>query len=215
MMNKNNVCPLYGAVHGALITFDTGACTYALVASILFQLCYCLYRFITMVLLHFRKISENHIIFAPGIQRLYILHEVIVTILTFVSACILSAGINSSCSNITCSLQNWYSAGQTAQAGAWISTFIFVALTTFGVLYLRGVNSEAPTQGVSFTASSGYPGTVISGIDSSQQGDTATHPNQDNPHPSQGSSKDYPMNENPQLYYPQNPPRYEDILKTY
>ncbi|CAL1547563.1 unnamed protein product [Lymnaea stagnalis] len=167
MMSKVG-CPLNGSHFGSYLTYYAGSCYFALVVSIVFQLIYCVFRLISTLLLNLGILGNQLFIYGPNFQVMYVIFEMIVTLFIFISACTLSAGVNTTCNILYCTNQSWYSAAKAAQAGAWLSTLIYVTADIVGVLFLRRTNAlpcgrSASTPEVTFTAASGHHDVVVAG----------------------------------------------------
>ncbi|XP_055879765.1 uncharacterized protein LOC106059896 [Biomphalaria glabrata] len=159
MMEHENGCPLYMS---ALQVYTSSSCNFTMFVSIVFQLIYCVFRLISTGLLLSGNFRSELFLFNKQNQRYQVLLEIIFTFFTLVTACLLSSGVNQSCSVIECTGQDWYESSRTAQAGAWISTLLFVVLVIVGYTYLKRTNNlfwqtEAPTQDINVTQSSGQP----------------------------------------------------------
>ncbi|CAL1547564.1 unnamed protein product [Lymnaea stagnalis] len=153
MTGKAGSCPAFQTKE-----WNKAICDLTLVVTILFQLIYCTFRLVPSTLLHLGKLRPESAFFAYAVQRWYILGELNFTLLTGITAALLSAGIGVTCTNVDCSNVEWYPAAQVAQTGAWLSTICFVPLIVCDVVSLRRIGI-LPTrlQEVTFTASSGHP----------------------------------------------------------
>ncbi|KAH9496140.1 hypothetical protein Btru_012150 [Bulinus truncatus] len=135
-------CPLFQLKH-----WSKGVCDFTLVVAILLQLIYCTIRFVPALLLFLGKIRSRAVFFAYSVQRCYILGELNFAIVIFVTAALLSAGVSSTCSSISCDQVDWFPAVQIAQVGAWLSSIIFVPLLVLDILALQRMTDEEEFSG--------------------------------------------------------------------
>ncbi|BFZ06945.1 hypothetical protein BsWGS_09984 [Bradybaena similaris] len=146
-------CILYGSVIAS-------NCNYPMAIAIIFQLIYALARIVMLMLLFLGKLTTDMFVFSNILELVYVLLDVIACILTFIGACILSAGHNSLYGG---SCPNCNTASNVAQAGAWISTILWIVICAVGIIYiLRAgkvpwVKSGAGTSGGAGTTSASAP----------------------------------------------------------
>ncbi|KAH9496138.1 hypothetical protein Btru_012143 [Bulinus truncatus] len=125
--NLNGYCPLYqrGPVSN---------CNYPMAIAIIFQLFYTLYRIVILFLFKIGKLTADMFLFSDLMDLVHLGIDLIGLFLIFIAACILSAGHNSTCTN--CPDMAWVSASRAAQAGAWISTIVWLLLFILEFLYM-------------------------------------------------------------------------------
>ncbi|XP_005097819.2 uncharacterized protein LOC101859703 [Aplysia californica] len=136
MKDKRGLCPLY-LDGGRYFTLDySPPCNFPLCEAV-FQLLYCVFRVVVLTLLLSGRASSDHSLYGLKAQSGFVAYELVTAFIIFICACILSAGTNDTCSNMwwECD-KDWYSSAQAAQAGAWLSTFLFLASGGVGLLYL-------------------------------------------------------------------------------
>lgn len=233
MMSQVGFCPLNGSYYKGYWTYYSGSCYFALIVSVVCQLIYCIYRLISTFLLQLGILGNQSFIYGPKCQVTYVVFEMTVTLLIFISACTLSAGVNTTCHLLYCKDISWYSAAKAAQAGAWLSTLIYVAADIVGVLFLKRTNvlpcrTSAGSREVTFTTASGHQGVMASGTLSYPTTSGAYlnpgYPNstvyqgQEAPksgHPVDGAGSDYSTRG--QHFVPisldDKPPSYDDVVK--
>lgn len=127
----NGLCPLYefGAVSN---------CNYPMAVAIIFQLFYTLYRIVIILLLKLGKLNTEMFILSSIMELIYTIIDAVTLLFIFIAACILSAGHNDTCSDSFFAkyCTNWVSASRAAQAGAWISTLLWLFLVIVEFIYL-------------------------------------------------------------------------------
>jgi len=140
-------CPLYYSVEDGRANIGPASnCNFPLAIAIMWQLLFLLFRVGTLVLLMLGKFTSDFVLFSDMMEAAYVVTEFFGFFFTFIGACILSAGTNSTCDAVPgiCGseslLADSYSASKAAQAGAWISTFLWagVFLVGFFSMYRAG-----------------------------------------------------------------------------
>ncbi|XP_059157333.1 uncharacterized protein LOC131941811 [Physella acuta] len=126
--NVGGFCPLY---HPGPVS----NCNYAMAIAIIFQLFYTLYQIVVLLLLKFGKFTTEMFLFSNVMELVYFCIDVVAFILTFIAACILSAGHNDTCGG-RYSCEKFESASRAAQAGGWISTILWLVLCILVLLYM-------------------------------------------------------------------------------
>ncbi|KAK7504325.1 hypothetical protein BaRGS_00004629 [Batillaria attramentaria] len=118
-------------------------CNYPVAIAVIFQLLYGLFRLATLILLMLGKFNSEFILFTDMFQLIYTAVDAVALFLTFIGACILSAGINSACDLPNCEAiaaqlgdEDAVSRLHTAEAGAWISFIIWLVLVVVSVFWL-------------------------------------------------------------------------------
>ncbi|CAG5132351.1 unnamed protein product [Candidula unifasciata] len=143
--NHLGLCLLYYSGYAAPVS----NCNYPMAIAIIFQLIYALARIVLLALLMLGKLTTEMFVFSNILELVYVLLDVIACILTFIGACILSAGF-------TGSSQYFWGSSKTsvdiAQAGAWIGTILWIILSVVGVVYILRAGK------LSFTKSGGTSG---------------------------------------------------------
>jgi len=136
-------CPLYCELtsSGANFVWDCGSasnCDFPMAIAIMFQLLFLLFRVGTLVLLLLGKLTSDFVLFQDMMEVAYIVTEFFGFFFTFIGACILSAGFNTSCDSFNCDDLDYAfeSPGKAAQAGAWLSTFLWLFVFLVGFLFL-------------------------------------------------------------------------------
>ncbi|XP_005106362.2 transmembrane protein 179 isoform X1 [Aplysia californica] len=158
MKGEAGFCILYLDVSGRLVEEPSDAnCIFPVAISIIFQLCYSLSRMVMLFLLSLHKISTSFVLFTDMMELAYVVTDFCAFFLTFIGACILSAGTNDTCDTFKCDGTAWYSASKAAQAGAWISTFgwLFIFVVGFISLWRAG---KIPFLGGGAAATTGASG---------------------------------------------------------
>lgn len=138
-------------------------CNYCVAMAVIFQLLYALFRLVTLLLLVLGNLTADFMLFSDLFQLVYTGVDTVAWFLVFISACILSAGINSFCSDIDCSNISHVSRMHAAEAGAWISFILWLVLMVVGIFWLFRQGklpfiSRAPAQ--SGDGTSGAQGTA-------------------------------------------------------
>ncbi|XP_076442063.1 uncharacterized protein LOC143281043 [Babylonia areolata] len=113
-------------------------CNYCVAMAVIFGMLYGLFRLVTLVLLVLGKLAPDFVLFSDLCQLVYTGVDTVAWFLVFISACILSAGINSFCSTVIgdCSNYTQVSRLHAAEAGAWISFILWLVLMVVGIFWL-------------------------------------------------------------------------------
>ncbi|GFR59942.1 hypothetical protein ElyMa_000066700 [Elysia marginata] len=169
-------CPLYSDVQ-SLEDGAVSSCNYPMAISILFQLLYLLFRVAILLLFFLGKFNKDMFFFSDVMELVFEIVDCLAFFLTFIGACILSAGHNSACdgNKVYCDhFAKWISASRAAQAGAWISTFgwLFIAIVGFLTLMRAG---KIPCLGGAASGQAANSGQASS--DGGQQPPMQTPPN--------------------------------------
>lgn len=182
----NNYCFLY------MEFLDAGPasnCNYPVAMSVIFQLMYGLFRLVTLILLMLGILNHDFILFSDLFQLIYTAVDAVALFLTFIAACILSAGTNATCGSATwsttdCNLiskavgdESAVSRMHTAEAGAWISFILFLVLVATGVFWLFRQGK------IPFLSRSGQTGDSVPGATG------ATSPQMETPPATEDTSK--------------------------
>ncbi|RUS72325.1 hypothetical protein EGW08_019917 [Elysia chlorotica] len=137
-------CPLYSDVRTGQ-DGTVSSCNYPMAIAIIFQLLYLLFRVAILILFFLGKFNKDMFFFSDVMELVFEIIDCIAFFLTFIGACILSAGHNSACdgqyNEYYCDhVADWISPSRAAQAGAWISTFawLFIAIVGFLTLMRAG-----------------------------------------------------------------------------
>jgi hypothetical protein len=167
---KNNFfgeCPLYIKQIKSISHYKAppiSNCNYPMAIAIIFQLLYILFRFAVLGLVVFGKLSQEDSAFNRMRDVFYVLTDVAAGILTFIGACILSAGMHAN----FYSFSDISSAGQTslnvAQAGAWISSVLWLIVSVVGLLYIVR-SGKLPFMQSSGAATSGPAATGVQHVE--------------------------------------------------
>ncbi|KAK3737903.1 hypothetical protein RRG08_028528 [Elysia crispata] len=133
-------CPLYSDI-AAGKDGKLSSCNYPMAIAIMFQLLYLLFRVAILILFFLGKFNKDMFFFSDVMELVFEIIDCIAFFLTFIGACILSAGHNSACDGSAnesyCDhAADWISASRAAQAGAWISTIAWLLIATVGFLTL-------------------------------------------------------------------------------
>uniref|UniRef100_A0A0B7A400 MARVEL domain-containing protein n=1 Tax=Arion vulgaris TaxID=1028688 RepID=A0A0B7A400_9EUPU len=163
-------CILY--FDGGYIAPPVSNCNYPMAIAIMLQLIYTLFRIVSLLLLVLGKFTPEMFLFSNILELVYVLIDIAATILTFIGACILSAGYNAAKKYIGDAA---LSAVNVAQAGSWISTFLWLFVAAIGVVYMLR-SGKLP-----FMRSGGAAGTTNTGPTASNAPPPDTLPNYDPP----------------------------------
>ncbi|XP_055879767.1 uncharacterized protein LOC106059894 [Biomphalaria glabrata] len=125
----NGLCVLY-------IFGPVSNCNYAMAIAIIFQLFYALYRIVILFLFKIGKFTTDMFLFSDLMELVHLGIDLVALFLTFIAACILSAGHNANCGKYNCTDDIWVSPSRAAQAGAWISTIVWLLLFILEFLYM-------------------------------------------------------------------------------
>ncbi|KAK0059793.1 transmembrane protein 179 isoform X2 [Biomphalaria pfeifferi] len=130
----NGSCPLFLNYRYSTVSL----CNYPMVIAIIFQLWYSLVRLVYLVLFKLGKLPNPFPTHFNLIEFICLCVDAGSLILTFIAAIILSAGYNTTCSNHNkiCDDLRWAHAARVAQAGAWISTILWIVLITMCAITL-------------------------------------------------------------------------------
>lgn len=137
--NKLDYCPLYFDWSKGRRGPDSN-CGYVIAMAVIFQLFYTIYRLVIFLLLMLGRFPQEFFLVGDLFELIYTAIDTAALFLTFIAACILSAGINATC-NGNC---NWLNAidsnalsrMRTAEAGAWISFILWLLLVVLGIFWL-------------------------------------------------------------------------------
>ncbi|XP_005106359.1 transmembrane protein 179 isoform X2 [Aplysia californica] len=155
MKDEAGGCPLY--IGSDRRAGPSSNCNYPMAIAIMFQLLFLLFRIATLLLLLLGKFTTDFVLFTDMMELAYVVTDFCAFFLTFIGACILSAGTNDTCDTFKCDGTAWYSASKAAQAGAWISTFgwLFIFVVGFISLWRAG---KIPFLGGGAAATTGASG---------------------------------------------------------
>jgi hypothetical protein len=151
-------CPLYATISN--ISPPVSNCNYPIAIAIIFQLFYVLYRVVVLVLLVLGKLKTEMFVFSNILELVYVLVDLAACILTFIAACILSAGHNVAGLNYD---DRFKTPSNIAQAGAWISTVSWLFITIIGVIYILR-SGKLPFMRNSAPATTGNTGPAVTGV---------------------------------------------------
>lgn len=134
-------CPLYCDLDKNYLTCGSESnCDYPLALAVVVQLFYPLLRFVTLILVIRGTLKSDGFPFTDFMELIYTFVDLIACFLTFVGACILSAGTNSTCSiDGFCESKRyntWIPSSRTAQIGTWLSTFFWLAVGLIAFFHL-------------------------------------------------------------------------------
>lgn len=137
---------------GCVLYFDPSwgrdaNCNYPVAIAVIFPLIYGLLRLISLVMLLLGQLSHDFVLFSDLFQLIFTAVDAVAFFLVLVSACVLSAGINKTCSQPSSSSQScndilgtidesFASRIHVAEAGAWISFILWLVLVVVGVFWL-------------------------------------------------------------------------------
>ncbi|GFO34681.1 hypothetical protein PoB_006118600 [Plakobranchus ocellatus] len=136
-------CPLYSDISGRILKDGkVSHCNYPMMVAVFLQLIYLVFRMAILLLLQMGKFQSDMFFFSNILELVYEVVDCIGFFLTFIGACIISAGTNSACDGKIkkqyCDHQaDWITASEVAQAGAWISTFAWLFIAVVGFLTLK------------------------------------------------------------------------------
>ncbi|KAK7103153.1 transmembrane protein 179B-like [Littorina saxatilis] len=118
-------------------------CNYAVAMAVMFGLMYALFRLLVCIMLMLGKLNTEFVLLTDLFQLIYTAVDTVACFLVFISACILSSGINSGCDVVNdCSTltirddDSVASRMHTAEAGAWISFILWLLLAAIGIFWL-------------------------------------------------------------------------------
>ncbi|KAL8565149.1 hypothetical protein ACOMHN_003936 [Nucella lapillus] len=146
-------------------------CNYCVAMAIIFGLLYAFFRLVTLLLVVLDKLAADFMLFSDLFQLVYTGVDAVAWFLVFISACILSAGINSFCSDKKpyCEQISDVSRLHVAEAGVWISFVLWLVLVVVGVFWLF---RQGKIPFISRPAQSGDGGTSGASSGTSPQMDT-------------------------------------------
>ncbi|XP_070181124.1 uncharacterized protein [Littorina saxatilis] len=121
-------------------------CNYSLAMAVLLQMLYTTFRLVVLVLALLGRLTNRSLLLTDNVEMVYTALDTVSSLLILISACILSAGIGYTCSDVPNHLlcTDYQINGddtaahkmRVAEAGAWISFVLWLLLVHTGIFWL-------------------------------------------------------------------------------
>ena len=111
-------------------------CYYPITVAIVLQLIYMLIRMCIVLAYVLGEIAEDSCVFSDKMESFFILVDFLGFFLTFIGACILTAGTFVTCNHSICSEKDpWVVSSATATLGAWISVILWFVVFVLAFIF--------------------------------------------------------------------------------